>query len=88
MRRLIIHGDPGVRKGGIIDYDGGEKALFQVTRNGDWHGPEEVQLWCVIGEADEQEDYEKRRFVPHFLDVETIDADAVDVVKRAGDMAV
>jgi hypothetical protein len=88
MRRLIIHGDAGVRKEGIIDYDGGEKVLFQVTRNGDWHGPDEPQLWCIIGDAEEREDYEKRNFIPHFLEVESIDAEDLDVIKRAGDMAV
>jgi len=88
MRRLIIHGDPGVRRHGIIEYDGEEKHLFQVNRNGDWRGPEEVQLWCVIGGEDEREDYEKRNFVPHWLDVETIDAEDVVVEKRAGDLAV
>lgn len=88
MRRLIIHGDAGVRKEGIIDYDGGEKVLFQVTRNGDWHGPDEPQLWCIIGDAEEREDYEKRNFIPHFLDVESIDAEDLEVIKRAGDMAV
>lgn len=88
MKRLIIRGDPGVRRDGIIDYDGGEKVLFQVTRNGDWHGPDRVQLWCVIGDESERDDYEEQTYIPHFLDVETVDAGAVDVVKRAGDMAV
>jgi hypothetical protein len=88
MKRLIIHGDPGIRKGGIIEHDGEEKRLFQVTRNGDWHGPDRQQLWCVIGDDDEQEDYERRNFIPHWLDVESVDADAVTVVKRAGDLAV
>lgn len=88
MKRLIIQGDPGVRKEGIIEYDGSKKVLFQVTRNGDWHGPDEPQLWCIIGDESEREDYQKQRYIPHFLDVETIDAEAVDIVKRAGDMAV
>ncbi|MFC7045165.1 HAH_0734 family protein [Halobacteriaceae archaeon GCM10025711] len=88
MKRLIIHGDPGVRKGGIINYDGKEMVLFGISRNGDWHGPDRPQLWCTIGEPSEQEDYEKQNYIPHWLDVETIDAEDVDIVKRAGDLAV
>ena len=88
MKRLIIHGDPGLRKGGIIEYDGTEQHVFQVSRNGDWHGPDEVQLWCVIGSEDESEDFMKRNFIPHFLDTERIDAEAVDVIKAKGDLAV
>lgn len=81
MKRLIIHGDPGVRKDGIIDYDGQEMVLFSISRNCDWHGPDRPQLWCVIGTEDEREDFEKRNYVPHFLETASIDADAVDVVK-------
>ena len=88
MKRLIIHGDPGVRKDGVVAVDGEEYTLFQVTRNGDWHGPDRVQLWCIAGEPDEKEAFEKREYVPHFLDVETVDADDVEVKKRAGDLAV
>lgn len=88
MKRLIVSGDPGIRKEGIIEYEGEEKELFQVTRNGDWHGPAEVQLWCIIGDAEEREDFEKRNFIPHWLDVERVDAEDVEVVKAAGDMAV
>jgi hypothetical protein len=88
MERLIIHGDADVRREGIVEVDGEEKHLFQVTRNGDWHGPDEVQLWCVAGDEDELEDYEKRNFVPHWLDVTAVDAEDVTVIKRAGDLAV
>jgi hypothetical protein len=88
MKRLIINGDAGVRQNGMIQYDGQEYVCFQVTRNGDYHGPDEVQLWCIIGDESEREDFDKRNFIPHFLDVERIDADAVDVIKRAGDLAV
>jgi hypothetical protein len=88
MRRLIVDGDPGVRMDGIIEYDGEELVCFQVTRNGDYHGPERVQLWCVVGTEDEREDFDRRDFVPHFLDVERVDAEAVEVLKRAGDLAV
>jgi len=80
MKRLIIHGDPGVGKGAVVEYDGTETVLFGVTRNGDWHGPDRVQLWCTAGDPDEYEDYETRDYVPHFLEVETVDAE--DVVVR------
>lgn len=88
MKRLIVNGDPGIRKEGIIEYEGEEQVLFQVTRNGDWHGPKEVQLWCIIGPEDEREDFEKRNFIPHWLEVDRVDAADVDVVKAKGDMAV
>lgn len=88
MQWLIIFGDPGVRKDGVIRYDGEEKVLFSVTRNGDYYGPREVQLWCTIGDESEREDYERRNYIPHFLDVDTIDAEDVEVVTRAGDLAI
>ena len=84
MKRLIIHGDPGVRKDGIIDYDGQEMVLFSISRNGDWHGPERPQLWCVIGTEDEREDFEKQNYGPHFLETESIDAETVDVIRARG----
>ncbi len=88
MKRLIIHGDPGIRKGAIIELDGEELYCFSVTRNGDWHGPDEVQLWCTVGAETELEDFERRDFVPMHLDVETVDADAVEVIKAKGALAV
>lgn len=88
MERLIIHGDPGIRKDAIIEYDGEEKVCFSVKRQGDWHGPEEVQLWCTVGDEDEREAFERREFVPMHLDTEKVDADVIDVVKAKGDLAV
>lgn len=88
MKRLLIHGDPGIRKGAVIRYDDEEQVCFSVTRNGDYHGPAEVQLWCVIGPVAEQEDFDRRAFVPHFLETESIDAADVDVIKAKGDLAV
>lgn len=88
MQHLIVRGDPGVRKDSVINYDDEEQVLFSVQRQGDFHGPDEVQLWCVIGTESEREAFEKRQFVPHWLDVESIDADALDVVKGKGDLAV
>lgn len=88
MKRLIIHGDPGIRKDGIIRYDGMEQRLFSVTRNGDWHGPSEVQLWCIIGTDDERETFERREFIPHFLETERTQAGEIEVIKAKGDLAV
>lgn len=88
MHHLIVHGDPGIRKGAIIEHDGEELHCFKVARQGDYHGPEEVQLWCTVGAEDELETYLKRQYVPNWLDVETVDADAVDVKKRGGDLMV
>ena len=88
MQRLIILGDAGVRKGGRIELDGEEYTVFQVNRNGEWHGPDEVQLWCIIGDDDELEDYEHRNYIPHWLDVITLDASDVTVTKKAGPLAV
>lgn len=88
MKRLIVHGDPGIRKDAIINYDGQEMVCFQISRNGEWHGPARPQLWCVIGTEDEREDFEERNYIPHFLEVETIDAEDLDVVKAKGDLSV
>lgn len=88
MRRLIINGNPGIRKGGIIRLGGDELQLFSVTKNGEWYGPEEVQLWCVVGTEGEREAFDHREFIPHFLEVDRVDADDIEVVKAAGDLAV
>ena len=88
MKRLIIHGNPGIRKDAVIEVDGEELVCFGVARQGDWHGPDRVQLWCTVGTEDERETFDRRTYVPHWLEVETIDAEALDVKKRAGDMAV
>lgn len=88
MKRLIIHGDPGIRKDAIVEVDGEEYVCFAVARQGEWHGPDEVQLWCTVGKADEKEDFDKRNFIPMHLDVVTVDAAAVDVIKSKGDLAI
>lgn len=82
MQKLIIHGDPGIRKGAVIKHEGEEWVCFGINRNGDWHGPDQPQLWCTVGKPDEQEDYERRRYIPNHLDVEAVDADAVTVVEE------
>ena len=81
MQKLIIRGDPGIRKGAVIEYDGEEFVCFGINRNGDWHGPDRPQLWCTVGKPEEQEDYETRNYIPNFLDVEAVDAEAIDVIK-------
>ncbi|WP_254862381.1 HAH_0734 family protein [Halovivax gelatinilyticus] len=83
MKRLIIYGDPGIRKGAVIDVDGEEYVCFGISRNGEWHGPERVQLWCTVGEEAEREAFARRQFIPHFLSVEHVDADDVTVREPA-----
>jgi hypothetical protein len=81
MQKLIIRGDPGIRKGAIIEYDGEEYVCFGINRQGDWHGPDRPQLWCTIGRADEQEAYERREYIPMHLDVDDAEAEEIDVVQ-------
>ena len=88
MKNLIIHGDPGVRKDGVIEYDGEELVLFSVHRQGDWHGPDRVQLWCTVGTEDEREDFDRRNYIPMHLETEDVDAETITVVKARGDLAV
>jgi hypothetical protein len=88
MQQLIVQGDPGIRKDAVIEYDGKEQICFSIQRQGDYHGPDEVQLWCTIGTEDEREAFEKREYVPHWLDVDTIDAAALDVLKAKGEKAI
>ena len=72
----------------MIEVDGQELVCFQVTRNGDWHGPDEVQLWCTVGTENEREAYARRDFIPMHLEVQNVDAEVVEVVKSKGDLAV
>jgi len=88
MQKLIIHGDPGIRRDAVIEYEGEEKVCFAVDRQGDWHGPDEVQIWCTIGSEDEREDFDKRNFVPHWLDTDAVDGSEIDVVSEKGDLHV
>ncbi|PSQ09245.1 hypothetical protein BRC93_13440 [Halobacteriales archaeon QS_5_70_15] len=88
MKNLIIHGDPGVRTDGIIEVDGEELVCFSVARQGDWHGPDRVQLWCTVGTEDERNDFDRRNYVPMHLETEDVDASAVTVLKAEGDLAV
>ena len=79
MKQLIIHGEAGIRRDAVIEVDGEELTCFAVNRQGDWHGPDEVQLWCTVGAEDEREAFEKRQYVPHWLETEAVEADAVEV---------
>jgi hypothetical protein len=88
MRHLIVRGDPGIRRDAIIEHDGEELVCFGINTQGGWHGPDEPQLWCTVGTPDEREAYDKREYVPHWLDVETVDAEALDVIKATGDLSV
>ncbi len=87
MQHLIIHGDPGIRKGAVIEYNDEEFVCFAISRQGEWHGPGEVQLWCTIGNASEREAFERREYIPMHLDVDDIDADALTVLKAKGEPA-
>ncbi|EMA40469.1 hypothetical protein C448_14011 [Halococcus morrhuae DSM 1307] len=88
MKRLIIHGDPDVRKGGIIEHDGEELVCFGISKQGEWHGPDRPQLWCTVGTEDETEAYERRQFIPMHLDVEAVDAESVEVLQRKGELTI
>ncbi len=88
MKRLIVHGDPGIRKDAVIEYDGEELTCFGINRNGEWHGPEQVQLWCTVGDESEREDFETRNFVPHFLEVIRADAGEIEVLSEKSPLSV
>jgi hypothetical protein len=81
MQKLIVRGDPGIRRGAVIEYDGKEQVVFGIDRQGDFHGPDEPQLWCTIGTEDEESTFERREYVPHWLDVDSVDAETLEVVK-------
>jgi len=84
MHHLVINGDPGIRKDAVIAVDGEELVCFSVKRQGDWHGPDQVQLWCTVGQEGERETYERREYISMHLDVEKVEADAVEVVQKGG----
>ncbi len=81
MHKLIIRGDPGIRKGAVISHGDEELVCFGINRQGDWHGPDRPQLWCTVGTEDEREAYERREYVPMHLDVETADAEEIEVLQ-------
>jgi hypothetical protein len=81
MQKLIIRGDPGIRKGAVVQYEGEEFVCFGINRQGDWHGPDRPQLWCTVGTPDESDAYERREYIPMHLDVEAVDAEEIEVVR-------
>jgi hypothetical protein len=83
MQKLIIHGDPGIRKGATIEYEGSEFVCFGINRQCEWNGPDEVQLWCTVGTPDEKESYERREYIPMHLDVDDADAEEISVIEAA-----
>jgi hypothetical protein len=84
VKKLIIRGDPGIRRDARIEVDGEELVCFGIDRQGEFHGPDDVQLWCTVGRPDERETFYRREYVPHFLETVAIDAAAVTVISRAG----
>jgi len=84
MKKVIIRGDPDINRGATIEVDGEEVVCFSIDRQGDYHGPDRPQLWCTVGTEDERETFEKREFVPHFLDVVAVDAEAIEVISKRG----
>jgi len=82
MKKLVINGDPGVRKGGVIEYDGEEWICFGVARQGEYHGPDRPQIRTTIGKEEERETYERRDYVPMHLDTESTSAEEIDVVRK------
>ncbi len=82
MKQLIVHGDPGIRRDAVIEHDGEELVCFGISRQGEWHGPDEPQLWCTVGTEDERETYNKREYVPHWLDTESVDAEDVEILSE------
>lgn len=81
MRTLIINGDPGIRKGAIIEHAGEELVCFGINRQGDWHGPDRPQLWCTVGEESERETYERREYISMHLDVDRAEAEDIAVLE-------
>jgi len=86
MKKLIIHGNPGIRRGARIEYDGQEYEVFGVNVQGEWHGPDRPQLWCTIGSEDERETYERRNYIAQHLDTEDVDAEEVAVLREKADL--
>jgi hypothetical protein len=84
MKKVIIRGDPGINRGATIEVDGEEVICFSIDRQSDYHGADRPQLWCTVGTEDEREAFEKREFVPHFLDVVAVDAEAITVISKRG----
>jgi len=87
MQKLIIRGNPGIRKGALIEYDDEEYVCFGIAKQGEWHGPDEVMLWCTIGTEDEREDYERRNYTPMHLETTSADAEDIEVIRERAPQA-
>ena len=72
----------------MIEYDGEELVCFGINVQGGWHGPDEPQLWCTVGSEDEREAYDKREYVPVWLDVDAVDAEEIEVLSEKGPLSV
>ncbi|MFB6162467.1 MAG: HAH_0734 family protein [Halococcoides sp.] len=83
MKRLIVRGDPGIRRDAVIDLDGEEYVCFSVNRQGEWHGPDDMQLWCTIGTPDERDAFEQRAYIPMHIDTIAVEASDVTVSEAA-----
>ena len=81
MKKVIIRGDPGIGRGAVIEVDGEEVVCFSLDRQSNYHGADRPQLRCTVGTEDERDTFEKREFVPHFLDVVAVDAEAIDIIQ-------
>jgi len=83
MKKLIIHGNPGVRKGGVIEYDGeGSGTCSASTSRARVARARGTPVWCTIGKDDERETFQYQDFIPMHLETENVDAEAVDVIRR------
>lgn len=83
MQKLIIRGNPGIRKGAVIEYGGEEFVCFGINKQCEWNGPEKPQLWCTVGAEDERATYERREYIPMHLDVDAVDAEEISVLEAS-----
>jgi hypothetical protein len=83
MKKLVINGDPGVRKGGVIEYDGEEWICFGVARQGEYHGPDRPQLRVTMGKEEDRETYERREYIPMHLDTESASGEEIEVIRKS-----
>jgi hypothetical protein len=82
MKNLIIQGNPDLRKGGRIQYDGDEYTVYSINVQGEWHGPDRPQLWCTIGSEDERETFETQEYIPMHLPTEDVAVEDIEVLRE------
>ncbi len=81
MKKLIIHGDPGLRKGGRIEYEDEEYEVFTVSRHRDCHpGPATARCTRLGGR---RRDVQDPGIHSEHLDTDDIEAEAVTVLAIA-----